>query len=43
MTNKSRGDYAYTMIDTHSAIGGDILSELKEIDGTIRVTLFKEQ
>lgn len=43
MTNKSRGDYAYTMIDTHSEIGGDILSELKEIDGTIRVTLFKEQ
>ena len=43
MTNKSRGDYAYTMIDTHSEIGEDILSELKKIDGTIRVTLFKEQ
>lgn len=41
MTNKSRGDYAYTMLDTHSAISEEILSELKNIEGVIKVTLYK--
>lgn len=42
MINKSKGDYAYTMIDTHSCVDADIIDELKKIDGVIKVTLYKE-
>ncbi len=42
MTNKSRGDYAYTMIDTHSALDGALVDAIKEIEGVIKVTLYKE-
>lgn len=42
MVNKSRGDIAYTMIDTHSAVNDKILNDLKAIDGVIRVTLYNE-
>jgi D-3-phosphoglycerate dehydrogenase len=41
MINKSRGDYAYTMIDTHSAIDEKILADVKAIDGVIKVSLYK--
>ena len=43
MTNKSKGDYAYTMIDTHSEVDGTIINDLKAIDGVIKVSLYKEQ
>ena len=42
MTNKSKGEYAYTMIDTHSSVDNDIISEINAIDGVIKVTLYKE-
>ena len=42
MVNKSRGDIAYTMIDTHSAVNDTILNDLKAIDGVIRVSLYNE-
>ena len=42
MVNKSRGDIAYTMIDTHSAVNDKILNDLKAIDGVIKVTLYNE-
>ena len=42
MTNKSRGDYAYTMIDTHSDVDAEILDSIKAIEGVIKVTLYKE-
>lgn len=42
MINKSKGDYAYTMIDTHSCVDADVIDELKKIDGVIKVTLYKE-
>ncbi len=42
MVNKSRGDYAYTMIDTHSSIDGKLIDELKSVDGVIKVSLFNE-
>lgn len=42
MVNKSRGDIAYTMIDTHSAVNDTILNDLKAIDGVIKVTLYNE-
>ncbi len=42
MTNKSKGEYAYTMIDTHSDVDADLINELKNIEGAIKVTLYKE-
>ncbi len=41
MVNKSRGDYAYTMIDTHSEIGDELINDIKAIEGVIKVTLYK--
>ena len=42
LVNKSRGDYAYTMIDTHSTVDDKILSDIKAIDGVIKVSLYNE-
>ncbi len=42
MVNKSRGEYAYTMIDTHSAVNDKILSDIKAVDGMIKVSLYSE-
>ncbi len=42
MINKSRGDYAYTMLDTHSEIDAALVESLKKIDSVIKVTVFKE-
>ena len=41
MTNKSRGEYAYTMIDVESNIGTEIVDRLKKIDGVFRVRVVK--
>ncbi len=41
MTNKSKGDYAYTMIDTDSAITDELLKKLEAIEGVIRVRVVK--
>ncbi len=41
MTNKSRGEYAYTMMDVESNIGTDIVEGLKKIDGVFRVRVVK--
>ncbi len=41
MMNKSRGDYAYTMIDTHSNVDSALIDAIKKIDGVIKVTLYK--
>lgn len=37
MTNKSRKDYAYTMVDVNTRISGAAASELRAIPGMIRV------
>ncbi|NLJ41145.1 MAG: phosphoglycerate dehydrogenase [Clostridiales bacterium] len=39
MINKSKGDYAYTIIDIESPTNGDVLNRLSAIDGVIRVRL----
>ena len=39
MTNKSRGDVAYTLIDLAGAPEADSLNKLKAIDGVIRVRI----
>ena len=41
MTNKSKGEYAYTMIDLESAASGKALDELEGIDGMFRVRVVK--
>ncbi len=42
MVNKSRGDLAYTMIDTHSTVTDAIINDIKVIDGVIKVSLYNE-
>lgn len=39
MTNKSRGEYAYTVLDADSKIGDDIFNKLVEVNGVIRVRI----
>lgn len=41
MTNKSKGEYAYTLIDLESAASKDALDELKTINGVSRVRVVK--
>lgn len=41
MTNKSKGEYAYTLIDLESAASKDALDELKAIKGVSRVRVVK--
>ena len=42
MINKSRGDIAYTMIDTHSVVDDTIINDLKAIGDVIKVSLYTE-
>ena len=37
MTNKSRGDYAYTMLDTGGSVGTADAARLLDVSGIIRV------
>ncbi len=39
MTNKSKGEYAYTMIDVESEVSDIAAADLKAIDGVIRVRI----
>ena len=41
MTNKSRGNYAYTLIDTESKADQNIIDSLKSIDGVFSVRVVK--
>ena len=41
MTNKSRGEYAYTMIDVDSTISDSLRMELAAIDNVIRVRILQ--
>ena len=41
MTNKSRKEYAYTMIDVSTPISGEVAKELKNIHGVYRVRIVK--
>ena len=41
MTNKSKGEYAYTMIDLESAASAKALDELCRIEGVFRVRVVK--
>ena len=41
MVNKSRGDYAYTIIDICSPSTEELVNELQAIDGVIKVRIVK--
>jgi D-3-phosphoglycerate dehydrogenase len=41
MTNKSRGEYAYTMMDIEKPADENIINKLKGIDGVFRVRIIK--
>ena len=41
LVNKSRGDYAYTMLDLDHTPSSDAVEELKKIDGVLRVRIIK--
>ena len=41
MTNKSKGDYAYTMLDVTSPISKEVADALKKIRGVYRVRIIK--
>ncbi len=43
MTNKSRGDFAYTMIDVESEITDQLVKECEKIDGVIRVRVVRKE
>ena len=41
MMNKSKGDYAYTMLDVETAITDDHVKKIESIEGVIRVRVIK--
>ncbi|MFI3211941.1 MAG: phosphoglycerate dehydrogenase [Eubacteriales bacterium] len=41
MVNKSKGEYAYTMLDLESQVTEEIVKELEEITGVLRVRVIK--
>ena len=41
MTNKSRGDYAYSLIDLDHAVTPEVVEGLKAIEGVLRVRVIK--
>lgn len=41
MTNKGRGDYAYSLIDVDSPVTDDVVEKLKAIDGVLKVRIIK--
>jgi D-3-phosphoglycerate dehydrogenase len=41
MTNKSRGDYAYTLLDLGSKISDSVVDEIAKVEGVIKVRVVK--
>ncbi|SBV92095.1 D-isomer specific 2-hydroxyacid dehydrogenase family protein [uncultured Eubacteriales bacterium] len=41
MTNKSKKDYAYTVVDINAKIGGALVEEIKGIDGVLRIRVLE--
>ena len=37
MTNKSKGEYAYTMVDTGSAVDEKVIEDIRKVSGIIRL------
>ncbi len=43
MTNKSKGDYAYTLIDLEDSVTDEFVKKLTDIDGVIRVRVVRKE
>ena len=43
MTNKSKGDFAYTLIDLEDKISDTLIKKMEKIDGVIRVRVVKKE
>ena len=41
MTDKSRGDFAYTLMDVETTVSEAVVSEIEGIDGVIKVRVIK--
>ena len=41
LTNKGRGDYAYSLIDVDSPVTDEVVEKLKAIDGVLKVRIIK--
>lgn len=41
MANKSRGDYAYSLLDVSTSVSDDVVAKLNAIDGVIKVRVVK--
>ena len=41
MTNKSKGDYAYTLIDLESQATQELVDRLEAIDGVLKARIIK--
>ena len=41
MTNKSRGDYAYSLLDIDSPVTEAAVEQLKGIEGVLKVRIIK--
>ena len=41
MTNKSRGDVAYTILDVDSKVSEEVAAKLSEVDGVFRIRIIK--
>lgn len=42
MTNKSKGDYAYTMVDVNSVPAATVVEHMRSLDGVLRVRLLEK-
>ena len=42
MTNKSKGDYAYTLIDLEDTVTDEMVKKLSKVDGVIRVRVVRK-
>ena len=40
MLNRSRGEFAYTIIEISGSVPGNIADELKKVSGVIRVNIY---
>jgi len=41
MVNKSKGDYAYTVLDVEAAINDEVAAKLSTIKGVLKVRIVK--
>ena len=41
LSNKSKGDYAYTMVDLGSKVADDVIEDVKHLPNVIRVRVIE--